>query len=130
MGGVEADLSDARPESKAWEPTVIRTYREVLRTSRKQVLRTLENKFCVTDFKNDVMVVYKGALPATFREGDMAAIGGFLADHKNPSCFVGTSVAANHEISPDRWLGETNMDRAVSMNMIETDEDFEYTKMK
>ena len=91
---------------------------------------TLENKFCLTDFKNDIMVVYKGALPATFREGDMASVGGFLADHKNPSCFVGTSVAANHEIAPDRWLGETNMDRAVSLNMIETDEDFEYTKMK
>ena len=43
---------------------------------------------------------------------------------------MGTSVAANHEIAPDKWLGDTNMDRAVSMNMIETDEDFEYTRMK
>ena len=24
---------------------------------------TLENKFCLTDFKNDVIVVYKGSLP-------------------------------------------------------------------
>jgi len=91
---------------------------------------TLENKFILTDFKNDVLVLYKGPLPATFREGDMASIGGFLADHKNPSSFIGTSVQANHEISPDRWLGETNVDRALSMNMIESDEDFEYTKMK
>lgn len=53
---------------------------------------TLENKFTLTDFKNDVSVVYKGALPATFREGDMASVGGFLADHRNPTCFIGTSV--------------------------------------
>ena len=90
---------------------------------------TLENKFIVTDFKNDIQVVYKGALPATFREGDMAAIGGFLADPKNPSCFVGTSVSANHDIAPDRWLGETAADRALSMNMLTPTKDFEYTRM-
>jgi cytochrome c-type biogenesis protein CcmE len=91
---------------------------------------TLENKFTLTDFKNDISVLYKGALPPTFREGDMASIGGFLADHKNPTCFIGTNVQANHEISPDRWLGESNIDRVTSLNMIETEEDFEYTKMK
>jgi cytochrome c-type biogenesis protein CcmE len=91
---------------------------------------TLENKFVVTDFKNEVTVVYKGPLPATFKEGDMAAIGGFLADHKNPSNFVGTSVQANHDIAPDRWLGETSLDKRVSINMVETAEDFEFTQMK
>lgn len=91
---------------------------------------TLENKFTLTDFKNDVSVVYKGALPATFREGDMASVGGFLADHRNPTCFIGTSVQANHDIAPDKWLGQTNLDKAVSMNMIESKQGFEYTKMK
>merc|ERR1740115_388936 len=37
---------------------------------------TLENRFLLTDFKNDINVLYKGPLPATFREGDMAAVGG------------------------------------------------------
>lgn len=91
---------------------------------------TLENKFIVTDFKNEITVLFKGPLPPTFREGDMATMGGFLADHKNPTIFVCTSVQANHEIAPDRWLGETGLDKAVSLNMIETAEDFEYTKMK
>ena len=91
---------------------------------------TLENRFTMTDFKNDIQVLYKGSLPATFREGDMASVGGFLADHKNPTCFIGTSVQANHDIAPDKWLGETNLDRAVSMNMIESKLDFEFTKMK
>ena len=53
---------------------------------------TLENKFILTDFKNDLYVLYKGPLPATFREGDMATVGGFLADHKNPTCFIATNV--------------------------------------
>ena len=60
----------------------------------------------------------------------MATIGGFLADHKYPILFVGTSVQANHEISPDRWIGESNVDRSVSINLVETEEEFEYTKMK
>lgn len=91
---------------------------------------TLENRFLLTDFKNDIQVLYKGSLPATFREGDMSSVGGFLADHNNPTCFIATSVAANHDIAPDRWLGETNLDRTVSMNMVETKKDFEYTRMK
>ncbi len=75
-------------------------------------------------------MVYKGALPATFREGDMASCGGFLADHKNPTLFIGTNVQANHDINPDKWIGDTNLDRTISMNMIESKQDFEFTKMK
>ena len=59
---------------------------------------TLENKFIMTDFKNDIIIFFKGPLPPTFREGDMAKVGGFLADPNNPSNFVATSVQANHEI--------------------------------
>ena len=91
---------------------------------------TLENKFIMTDFKNDIIVLFKGPLPPTFREGDMATVGGFLADVNNPSNFIATSVQANHEIQPDRWVGETNLDRVISINMIEPETDFEYTKMK
>lgn len=91
---------------------------------------TLENKFIITDFKNDLIVLYKGPLPTTFKEGDMSTVGGFLADSKNPTCFVGTSVAANHDIDADKWLGDTNIDRAVSINMIESEEDFRYVRMK
>ncbi len=60
----------------------------------------------------------------------MATIGGFLADSKTPNCFVGTSVQANHEIAPDKWIGDTSVDKNTSMNLIETTEDMEYTKMK
>jgi cytochrome c-type biogenesis protein CcmE len=53
---------------------------------------TLENKFIMTDFKNDIIVLFKGSLPPTFREGDMASVGGFLVDHKNPTNFIATNV--------------------------------------
>ena len=59
---------------------------------------TLDNKFIMTDFKNDIIVLFRGTLPPTFREGDMASVGGFLADPKNPTQFIATSVQANHEI--------------------------------
>ena len=59
---------------------------------------TLDNKFIMTDFKNDIIVLFKGSLPPTFREGDMASVGGFLVDHKNPTNFIATNVQANHEI--------------------------------
>ena len=84
----------------------------------------------MTDFKNDITILYKGPLPPAFREGDMATVGGFLADHQAPTCFIGTSVQANHDISPDKWIGDSSVDRNVSINMIESQEEFEYTQMK
>ena len=91
---------------------------------------TLDNKFILTDFKNDLVVLYRGPLPQTFKEGDMASVGGFIADPEKPTCFIGTNVSANHEIQPDRWIAESNIDKQVSINMVETLEDFEYTAMK
>ena len=90
---------------------------------------TLENKFTMTDFKNDITILFKGALPQTFREGDMATVGGFLSDPKNPTTFIATDVQANHDIEPDKWVGETSLDKMVSINMVEPTTDFEYTKM-
>ena len=90
---------------------------------------TQDNRFVITDFKNDIQVMYKGSLPGTFREGDMTYIGGFLANPEDPTLFIGTSVQANHEISVDKYIGENNVDRMTSLNMIEPQVDFEYTKM-
>jgi cytochrome c-type biogenesis protein CcmE len=82
---------------------------------------TLENKFILSDFKNDIAIVYKGAMPPAFREGDMCTVGGYLADHKVPNLFIGTSVGANHDIDTDRWIGDINIDNKSSLNMIEPD---------
>uniref|UniRef100_A0A7S3CSZ1 Cytochrome c maturation protein CcmE n=1 Tax=Strombidium rassoulzadegani TaxID=1082188 RepID=A0A7S3CSZ1_9SPIT len=90
---------------------------------------TLENKFVMTDFKNDLQILFKGTFPQTFREGDMATVGGFLADPKNPTVLIATDVQANHDIEPDKWIGDTSFDKMVSINMVEPQTDFEYTKM-
>mmetsp|Transcript_11974 Transcript_11974/g.13511 ORF Transcript_11974/g.13511 Transcript_11974/m.13511 type:complete len:236 (-) Transcript_11974:13-720(-) len=90
---------------------------------------TQDNLFVVTDFKNDIKVLYKGTFPTTFREGDMCYLGGFLADPEDPTIFVATSVTANHEIAVDKYIGDNNVDRFASLNMIEPTTDFEYTKI-
>ena len=90
---------------------------------------TLEKKFTVTDFKNDILVLYKGMLPQTFREGDMWYLGGFLADPEDPTVFICTSITANHAIAVDKYVGDAAVDRMTSINMIEPTVDFEYTKM-
>ena len=59
----------------------------------------------------------------------MTYIGGFLADPEDPTVFIGTNVTANHEIAVDKYIGDNNVDRNASLNMIEPKTDFEYTKM-
>ena len=90
---------------------------------------TSDNRFVLSDFRSDILVLYKGSLPYYFKEGDMAHIGGFLADPDDPTTFIATSVSGSHEISVDKYIGETNVDRMTSLNMIEPQTDFEYTKM-
>lgn len=87
---------------------------------------TLENKFIITDFKHDITVLYKGALPMSFKEGDMASVGGFIADHKAPNCFIGTNVSANHDIAPDKWLNDTKTDKRISINMVQNHDEDDY----
>ena len=91
---------------------------------------TLENKFILTDFKHDIVVLYKGSLPPTFKEGNMMSVGGFLADENDPTLFVGTSVFANHDVSPDKWMGDSLVEKNTSLNMVEPTKDFEYVAMK
>jgi len=94
---------------------------------------TLENKFVLTDFKNDMTVYYKGALPLSFKEGDVSIVGGFLSDPKNPTSFVATSVTSNHEITPEKWIGESAVEKVRSINMIQNignEFEEEYTQMK
>ena len=64
---------------------------------------TLESKFKVTDFKNEIFVVFKGKLPTSFWEGDMVSISGFIADPESPDTFVATFVDSTHEIKEDKW---------------------------
>ncbi|CAI2379691.1 unnamed protein product [Moneuplotes crassus] len=90
---------------------------------------TQDNKFRVTDYKNSISVLFKGTFPQTFREGDMCYLGGFLADPEDPTLFIATSVQANHEISVDKYIGDSNVDRFASLNMIEPTADFEYAKI-
>ena len=79
---------------------------------------TLEYRFTVTDFKNEIDVLYKGAMPVAFKEGDMAIMGGFLADPKTAKTFVATNVTANHEIGGNRYKGKTNLEKRASMTMV------------
>lgn len=55
---------------------------------------SLESSFVVTDFKNEVRVVYSGVFPDLFREGQGVVVTGAL----NPDgVFTATKVLAKHD---------------------------------
>ncbi len=83
---------------------------------------TLEYKFVVTDFKNEIEVLFKGAMPPAFKEGDMAILGGFISDPRTAKTFIATNVTANHEIGANRYLKKTSVERKNSLNLVEAKE--------
>ena len=53
-----------------------------------------ELKFIVTDFKNEINVVYSGLIPNLFAEGKGVVAEGFL---KDKSLFLATKILAKHD---------------------------------
>jgi cytochrome c-type biogenesis protein CcmE len=53
-----------------------------------------EVKFIITDFKNDINVIYSGAVPNLFEEGKGVVAEGFLKDR---NLFSATKILAKHD---------------------------------
>ena len=55
---------------------------------------TKEVKFIITDFENEINVVYSGVIPNLFAEGKGAVIEGYL---KDKNFFLATKILAKHD---------------------------------
>ena len=53
-----------------------------------------ELNFIVTDFKNEINVIYSGAIPNLFSEGKGVVAEGFLKDR---NLFLATKILAKHD---------------------------------
>ena len=53
-----------------------------------------EIKFIITDYKNEINVVYSGAIPNLFTEGKGVVAEGFLKDE---NFFLATKILAKHD---------------------------------
>ena len=53
-----------------------------------------EVKFIITDFKNEINVIYSGAIPNLFSEGKGVVAEGFLKDR---NYFLATKILAKHD---------------------------------
>ena len=53
-----------------------------------------ELKFIITDFKNEINVIYSGVIPNLFEEGKGVVAKGFL---KDKSLFLATKILAKHD---------------------------------
>ena len=53
-----------------------------------------EVKFIITDFKNEINVVYSGVVPNLFAEGKGVVAEGYLKDR---SLFLATKILAKHD---------------------------------
>ena len=57
-------------------------------------LQATELKFVITDFKNEINIIYSGAIPNLFEEGKGVVAEGFL---KDKNFFLATKILAKHD---------------------------------
>ena len=58
------------------------------------LIKERELKFIITDFKNEINVIYSGVIPNLFEEGKGVVAEGFL---KDKSLFLATKILAKHD---------------------------------
>ena len=58
------------------------------------LMQAKEVQFIVTDFKNEINVIYTGAVPNLFAEGKGVVAEGFLKDR---NLFIATKILAKHD---------------------------------
>tara|TARA_Y100001970_G_C14006108_1_gene735934 strand:- start:234 stop:662 length:429 start_codon:yes stop_codon:yes gene_type:complete len=74
------------------------------------IVSSNEIKFTVTDFKNEIIVSYKGAVPNLFSEGKGVVAEGMLQDKK---FFVAKKILAKHDENYMPPKGKNNLDKNV-----------------
>ena len=62
--------------------------------SKSILIEEKELKFIVTDFKNELNVIYSGVIPNLFEEGKGVVAEGFLKDR---NLFLATKILAKHD---------------------------------
>ena len=84
-------------------PTEVKTLAEIEKNKiriggmvKKESILVEENElnFIVTDFKNEINVIYSGAIPNLFSEGKGVVAEGFLKDR---NLFLATKILAKHD---------------------------------
>jgi len=58
------------------------------------LMKTKETKFIITDYENEINVVYSGAVPNLFSEGKGVVAEGYL---KDKNFFLATKILAKHD---------------------------------
>jgi cytochrome c-type biogenesis protein CcmE len=61
---------------------------------RSVFINSNEVNFIITDFKNEINVIYSGAVPNLFAEGKGVVAEGFL---KDKNYFLATKILAKHD---------------------------------
>ena len=71
----------------------IKNYKMILKKNSIKI-ESQDVKFVITDFKNEINVVYSGAVPNLFQEGKGVVAEGYLKDR---NFFLATKILAKHD---------------------------------
>ena len=66
---------------------------------------SLESKFIITDFKNEVEVLYNGMNKFEFKEGETIVITGYIPDVQHKNRIVCIDYMAKHSMEVENWQG-------------------------
>jgi len=82
---------------------------------------SLESKFIMTDFKNELEVLYNGLNKFEFKEGETLIITAYVPDMKYKNRIVCIDYMSKHSMETENWEGPSNQGRGKFGMMMERD---------
>ena len=68
-------------------------------------------QFRLTNFKKEVLVVFKGSSTFELKEGDNLIMTGYMPNESERYKVVATSFKTNHSMEAENWMNGVNMKR-------------------
>lgn len=70
---------------------------------------SLDTRFTITDFKNNIEVFYTGAMKFEFKEGETIVITGYCPDIKNKNKVICVDYMTKHALEVENWEGNNSL---------------------
>eukprot|EP01016_Furgasonia_blochmanni_P030776 TRINITY_DN3192_c0_g1_i1.p1 TRINITY_DN3192_c0_g1~~TRINITY_DN3192_c0_g1_i1.p1 ORF type:complete len:238 (+),score=26.54 TRINITY_DN3192_c0_g1_i1:54-767(+) len=93
------------------ENEVFKLFGAVKQGSIQMKRGALDTKFVVTDYKNEIEVIYSGTAKFEFKEGETIVLTGYVPDTRNRNRIVCVEYMTKHSMQVENWQDQQNISR-------------------
>ena len=97
------DISDFLEDSQISAEHIFQVYGIMKQNSLEYDPGSNSYRFVLTNFKNEISVIFKGLASIELKEGDNVIVTGYVPDEEDRGRIVATKYSTNHSMEKENW---------------------------